>query len=126
MCRSVPQMEAIFTLTSTSLRPKAGTFTSRISAPGAASGLTTASIVDGIGLPYESRLRRKTYDSSTLEPPDVRPNRLLLSSRFFSNASLGQYQHISSELRTVSIRRNAHPPDRPTLAGAIYALRHIP
>src|ERR1700689_2800670 len=36
MCRSVPQMEATFTLTRTSLRPKAGILTSRISAPGAA------------------------------------------------------------------------------------------
>src|SRR6202040_1757576 len=65
MCRSVPQMDATFTLTKTSFRPKAGILTSRISAPGAASGLTTASIVDGIRIPYEFRRRYKTYDSST-------------------------------------------------------------
>src|ERR1700756_3070974 len=38
-------MDATLTLTSTSVRPKPGIFTSRTSAPGAASGLTTASIV---------------------------------------------------------------------------------
>src|SRR5580658_5870447 len=48
MCRSVPQMDATFTLTNTSRGPKAGIFTSRISAPGAASGFTTASIVGGM------------------------------------------------------------------------------
>src|SRR6266550_1145864 len=45
MCKSVPQMEATLTLTRTSLRPKAGILTSRISAPGAASTFTTASMV---------------------------------------------------------------------------------
>src|SRR5713226_5324356 len=49
MCRSVPQMEATWTLTRTSVRPYVGILTSRISAPGAASGLTTASMVLGIG-----------------------------------------------------------------------------
>ena len=53
MCRSVPQMEATFTLTRTSVRPKAGIFTSRTSAPGAASGLTTASIVVAMTATYE-------------------------------------------------------------------------
>src|SRR5271165_1016997 len=45
MWRSVPQIDATLTLTRTSLRPKAGIFTSRTSAPGAASGFTTANIV---------------------------------------------------------------------------------
>src|ERR1035441_128683 len=45
MCRSVPQMDAILTLTSTSVRPKWGLGTSRISMPGADAGLTTASMV---------------------------------------------------------------------------------
>src|SRR3981081_2193269 len=45
MWRSVPQMEATLTLTRTSVRPYLGILTSRISAPGAASGLTTASMV---------------------------------------------------------------------------------
>ena len=53
MCRSVPQMEATLTLTSTSVRPKAGIFTSRMSAPGAASGLTTASIVPAMIATYQ-------------------------------------------------------------------------
>src|SRR4249920_695799 len=38
-------MDATLIFTSTSVRPKPGIFTSRTSAPGAASGLTTASIV---------------------------------------------------------------------------------
>src|ERR1700730_4177423 len=62
MCRSVPQMDATFTLTSTSLRPKPGTLTSQISTPGAASGLTTASMVlgmTGVGT------RQPKFDSST-------------------------------------------------------------
>src|ERR1035438_5731897 len=45
MCRSVPQMDAILTLTSTSVRPNWGLGTSRISMPGADVGLTTASMV---------------------------------------------------------------------------------
>src|SRR5579863_2472916 len=53
MWRSVPQIDATFTLTSTSVRPKAGIFTSRTSAPGAASGLTTAIIVPAIIATYE-------------------------------------------------------------------------
>src|SRR2546421_3413756 len=48
MCRSVPQMDATLTLTSTSVRPKAGILTSRISAPGLGSGFTTASMELGI------------------------------------------------------------------------------
>jgi hypothetical protein len=50
-------MDATFTFTSTSLRPKAGIFTSRISAPGAASGFTTASIVVAILAAYQVRYR---------------------------------------------------------------------
>src|SRR5207302_167845 len=49
MCRSVPQTEATFTLTRTSVSPNVGIFTSRISAPALASGFTTASMVSGIG-----------------------------------------------------------------------------
>src|ERR1035437_2060279 len=45
MWRSVPQMDAILTLTSTSVRPNCGLGTSRISMPGADVGLTTASMV---------------------------------------------------------------------------------
>src|ERR1035441_1856289 len=45
MCRSVPQMDAILTLTSTSVRPNCGLGTSLISMPGADVGLTTASMV---------------------------------------------------------------------------------
>src|ERR1039457_3543050 len=45
MCRSVPQMDAILTLTSTSVRPNCGVGNSRISLAGAGSGLTTASMV---------------------------------------------------------------------------------
>src|SRR5437660_7665146 len=71
MCRSVPQIDATFTLTSTSVRPNAGIFTWRISAPGAASGLTTASIVVAIVTTYKVRyqtIKHKTYDSSTARP----------------------------------------------------------
>src|SRR5579872_3406540 len=53
MCRSVPQMEAHLTFTRTSVRPKAGIFTSRTSAPGAASGFTTASMVPAIRATYQ-------------------------------------------------------------------------
>src|ERR1700761_5748472 len=48
MCRSVPHTEATLTLTRTSVGPKAGIFTSRISVPGLASAFTTASIVSAI------------------------------------------------------------------------------
>src|SRR5580704_5757091 len=65
MCKSVPQIEATFTLTSTSLRPTTGIFTSRTSEPGAASGFTTASIVDGMKIPYEFGPKHKTFNSST-------------------------------------------------------------
>src|SRR3979411_1940944 len=54
MWRSVPQMDATLTLTRTSVRPYLGTVTSRISAPGAASGLTTASMVLGMEVPFTS------------------------------------------------------------------------
>src|ERR1017187_580198 len=50
MCRSVPQMDAILTLTSTSVRPNCGLGTSRISMPGADVGLTTANMVFDIRL----------------------------------------------------------------------------
>src|SRR5438067_9894968 len=45
MCKSVPQTDATFTFTKTSVGPMVGMATSRMSAPGAASGFTTASIV---------------------------------------------------------------------------------
>src|SRR3979411_861878 len=64
MCRSVPQMDATFTLTRTSLPPKAGTLTSRISAPGAAFAFTTASILSDMNLPYEFGFKNKTLNSS--------------------------------------------------------------
>src|SRR5215472_12295094 len=46
-------MEATLTFTRTSVRPNAGILTSRTSAPGAASGLTTASIVPAIIATYD-------------------------------------------------------------------------
>src|SRR5580692_8787830 len=54
-------MEATLTLTRTSVRPKAGILTWRTSAPGAASGFTTASMVLSIratllGHPYPHKL----------------------------------------------------------------------
>src|ERR1700722_4493089 len=72
MCRSVPQIDATFTFTNTSLCPNAGIFTCRISAPGAASGLTTASIVVPIIATYrvqnrtEKCIKHKTYNSNTV------------------------------------------------------------
>src|ERR1700684_1118149 len=45
MWRSVPQMDAILTLTRTSEGPNFGMGTSRISVPGAGAGLTTAIMV---------------------------------------------------------------------------------
>src|SRR5215831_13804376 len=51
MCRSVPQTEATFTLTRTSSGPISGTGIWRTSAPGAASGFTTASMVSDIQIP---------------------------------------------------------------------------
>src|SRR5690242_5708405 len=48
MCRSVPQTEATFTLTRTSVKPILGMATSRTSAPGFGSGFTTASMVSAI------------------------------------------------------------------------------
>src|SRR5215831_8569919 len=48
MCRSVPQTEATLTFTSTSSGPICGTGICRTSAPGAASGFTTASMVSDI------------------------------------------------------------------------------
>src|ERR1700687_1866160 len=65
MCRSVPQMEATFTLTRTSVRPKTGILTSRISAPGAASGLTTASMV--LGMVWVRGNRVKINFSTSIE-----------------------------------------------------------
>src|ERR1700687_1300369 len=71
-------MDATFTLTSTSFRPNAGILTSRISAPGAASGLTTASMVLGmIGIENESKV-----DSSTGSGSGFLANFAELSARF--------------------------------------------
>src|SRR6476469_3733016 len=64
MWRSVPQMDATFTLTKTSVRPKLGTLTCRISAPGAGSGFTTANIVLGI-----LKISKEPKDSSTHAMP---------------------------------------------------------
>src|SRR5579863_8373876 len=73
MCRSVPQIEATLTLTRTSVRPKLGIFTSRTSAPGAASGFTTASIVPAIIATYKvcckNSYKHKTADCSTAPTP---------------------------------------------------------
>src|SRR5215813_8839571 len=51
MWRSVPQTEATFTFTRTSSGPICGTGIWRTSAPGAASGFTTASMVSDIRVP---------------------------------------------------------------------------
>src|ERR1700690_2970440 len=68
MCRSVPQIDATFPLTNTSVRPKAGIFSWRTSAPGAASGFTTASIVSAMIATYQFAVKietkHKTYDST--------------------------------------------------------------
>jgi hypothetical protein len=48
MCKSVPQTDATFTFTNTSSGPICGTGICRTSAPGAASGFTTASMVSDI------------------------------------------------------------------------------
>src|SRR5580692_949024 len=90
MCRSVPQMEATFTLTSTSEGPKAGILTSRISAPGAASGLTTAIIVRSVvvwslvELPmiatYEFGTKTDANTKHLILAPGARANPLLEAS----------------------------------------------
>src|SRR5258707_14829346 len=59
MCRSVPQIEATLTFTKTSLRLNSGMPTSRISAPGAGLGFTTASIF------FDIQSSAKPTDSST-------------------------------------------------------------
>src|SRR5216683_5703026 len=76
MCRSVPQMDATLTLTSTSVRPNPGTFTSRTSAPGAACGLTTASIVVGI---KETSLRKKGASTAILSPQPPQSKRTIVA-----------------------------------------------
>src|SRR5512133_1558973 len=58
MCKSVPQMDATFTLTSTSVRPIWGMATSRISTPGFACGFITAIMVLDIMPPYELWVHR--------------------------------------------------------------------
>src|SRR5438270_9547205 len=76
MCKSVPQMDATFTFTSTSVRPKAGIFTSRISAPASAFGFTTASIVPAIVATYKGRCRPKIQSNTKhtiLAPAAVSP-----------------------------------------------------
>src|SRR5690348_16839910 len=57
MCRSVPQTEATFTLTRTSVKPILGIATSRTSAPGFGSGFTTASMVSAIAATHLPFLR---------------------------------------------------------------------
>src|SRR5579863_3824916 len=73
MCRSVPQMDATFTLTSTSVRPKAGIFTSRTSAPGAACGLTTACIVPAMNATYQDQLKNDSNTKHIILAPCARP-----------------------------------------------------
>jgi hypothetical protein len=58
-------MDATLTLTSTSVRPKPGIFTSRTSAPGAASGLTTASIVPPLVAPAMIAAYLFLFDAKT-------------------------------------------------------------
>src|ERR1017187_1044671 len=65
ICRSVPQIDATFTFTSTSVRPKAGIFTWRISAPAAASGLTTASIVVAMIATYKAQYPNRKLNQNT-------------------------------------------------------------
>src|SRR5262245_46665648 len=57
MCRSVPQIEATFTLTRTALGPICGLGTSRTSAPALGSGFTIATMVSAIRKRTFSRLR---------------------------------------------------------------------
>src|SRR5579862_7326748 len=72
MWRSVPQMDATFTFTSTSVGPIFGIATSRISVPGLGSGFTTASMVSGIQdfhlwSLFATELKQQTPDFSTKE-----------------------------------------------------------
>src|SRR5579864_406944 len=73
MCRSVPQTEATFTLTSTSSGPISGTGIWRTSAPGAASGFTTASMVSDIQIPAGGG--QTSYFSKSPHFEICRPNR---------------------------------------------------
>src|SRR5215469_11881236 len=74
MWRSVPQIEATLTFTRTSERPKAGILTSRTSAPGAASGLTTASIVPAIIATYDLMPKTRVNTKHTIVALRTRSN----------------------------------------------------
>src|SRR5215469_7302807 len=74
MWRSVPQIEATLTFTRTSERPKAGILTSRTSAPGAASGLTTASIVPAIIATYDLMPKTRVDTKHTIVALRTRSN----------------------------------------------------
>src|SRR5579863_8884910 len=65
MWRSVPQMDATLTFTRTSVGPNAGTFTSRISMPGAGLVFTTACIVSAMSTTFTYEVgKTKTLNSS--------------------------------------------------------------
>src|SRR5438105_8205984 len=73
MCKSVPQTDATFTFTKTSVGPNFGMATSRMSAPGAASGFTTASIVLAIqGVTRRAGLNAQIADFITQAEQQLR------------------------------------------------------
>src|SRR5580692_8480184 len=105
MCRSVPQIDATFTRTRTSLRPNAGILTSRISAPGAAFAFTTASIVSDMNLPYEFAFKNKTLNSSI---PVVRSDGRSTGKRTSGPAPEARLYHNSEYLSERSIPSTFH------------------
>src|SRR4030095_7257606 len=127
MCRSVPQIDATLTLTRTSVRPKPGILTSRTSTPGAASGLTTASMLLGIPKSFLQRLhlqgsrqcdrvaRKQTLNLITLRRPSpehlfrngIKYTRATFEERDFRRIAL-QHTYLGCILRIAS--RNLRNP----------------
>src|SRR5271165_2141653 len=123
MCRSVPHMDAILTLTSTSVRPNCGLGTSRISVPGAGSGFTTASIVSGMRAappPQNAAVRQPSMDKravgkrTSLARPEALSARLLARSAnigivmsVVEDARKVMQDLIAPELRALSARLDA-------------------
>src|SRR5271157_1037853 len=123
MCRSVPHMDAILTLTSTSVRPNCGVGTSRISVPGAASAFTTASIVSGMRAappPQNAAVRQPSMDkravgkrTSLARPEEVSARLLTRSANIgiamsvVEDARKVMQDLIAPELRALSARLDA-------------------
>src|SRR5271166_2230542 len=123
MCRSVPHMDAILTLTSTSVGPNCGLGTSRISVPGAGSGFTTASIVSGMRAappPQNAAVRQPSMDKravgkrTSLARPEALSARLLARSAnigiamsVVEDARKVMQDLIAPELRALSARLDA-------------------